>query len=142
MSCCSGRLSLCWPRFLFWCKLGVPPLNAQIQQVEFQRIRESWAPDLIFQDETFNPLLPSVSGSESIADRLRKWEAGDERQLHSLMKRVLQRSTAQSDICAPLPSNFNRQKHRHEMYLDPMQVHGTSEGINSACSCDRLATAV
>ena len=76
--------------------------------MEFQRLRESWAPDLIFQDETFNPLLPSVPGSESIADRLRKWEAGDERQLHSLMKRVLQRSAAQFDICSPLPSNFDR----------------------------------
>ena len=145
MSCCSGRLTqagLVTSCCLFWCKLGKPPLNAQIRQVEFQRLRESWAPDLIFQDETFNPLLPSVPGLESIADRLRKWEAGDERQLHSLMKRVLQRWVAQPGICAPRPSNFNRQKHWREMPHDLTQIHGTSEGADSACSCYGLATAV
>lgn len=62
-------------------------------QVEFQRVAGNWIPDLIFSEETFNPLLPSAD-EEPLGSFLVEWKLEDEDRLLRLMNRVVRRFTA------------------------------------------------
>lgn len=67
---------------------SVSVLSSSVQ-VEFQRLRDSWVPDFTFSDLTFNPLLSRLPEAEGVIERLKAWNNSDEKQLHSLMKRLI-----------------------------------------------------
>jgi hypothetical protein len=50
----------------------------------------NWIPDLIFSEETFNPLLPSAD-EEPLGSFLVEWKLEDEDRLLRLMNRVVRR---------------------------------------------------